>query len=141
MKGPHTEDVRDYLGDPSLPLPAGLRAYYWLYPYRTLAAVRDAAMADFSSGVKPCAFWLLKFFPVALMFTFDEPPGWNFPVASFEPWRSAGIDDEVQIPLRLAPPTNQYWPEAPTENGAVLYGDAAVMAGVPVQQRDRRLLR
>lgn len=141
FKGPITEPIKDYLGDPSHSLPSALRAYYWLYPHRTFTALRDVAMADFGAGVKPCAFWLLKFFPVAVMFTIDEPEGWSFRVGSFEPWRSVGIDEVVELPLQLRPVIHQYWPEAPTENGALVYGEAAVMAGMPVQRRERRLFR
>jgi hypothetical protein len=32
-KGPLTEPLRDYFLDTELPLPSGLRIYYWLYPY------------------------------------------------------------------------------------------------------------
>lgn len=135
-KGPHTEAVRDYLTDYALPMPGPLRFYYWLYPYRTLVAVRDAVTSRLGIGQLPVSFWLLKFFPLAIMVTWDEPAGWNFNVSSLDPWRDVSIDDEVALPVQLTPVVEHLWPEAPEDLRVIMYGEAAVTAGV-VGSRDR----
>jgi hypothetical protein len=45
-KGPHTEEVRDYILDLSKPLPQALSMYYWAYPHKRQVLVRDASYMD-----------------------------------------------------------------------------------------------
>lgn len=127
LKGPKTEAIRDYLLDCSLPLPLGIKIYYWLYPFGPHVMVRDAALIDLRVG-KPTAMWLFKFFPVAFLVTWDEPEGYNFDLNSFESWRYSICDEEADLTIRLRPLIHQYWPEAPTDNSVILYGQEAMVA-------------
>ena len=61
-KGPLTEAFRDYILDPTLPLPHSLRLYFWLYPHRPQVLIRDAAFTEIGRRAHFC-FWLMKFFP------------------------------------------------------------------------------
>ncbi|MDR6153888.1 hypothetical protein QF021_001977 [Acidovorax delafieldii] len=125
LKGPLTEAVRDYLLDDSLPLPPGVRVFYWAYPHRIHVMLRDAAYTQLSVG-KPFAFWLLKFFPIAFLVAWDEPVGLPYPMHDFESWRSVSINHAADLPLSLSDFPPLLWPEAPTEDSMVMYGQEAI---------------
>ncbi|MDE2598132.1 MAG: hypothetical protein KGL40_00765 [Rhodocyclaceae bacterium] len=127
-KGPQTEALREYMLDTSLPLPEGISIYCWPYPYRGHVVVRDAAFTYLPIG-KPCVFWLLKFFPVAFMVTWDQPEELVLEkVVSFDTWRNAPYDYQAEIPVPLMPLIYEYWPEAPTDDSIVVYGPEAITA-------------
>jgi hypothetical protein len=125
MKGPQTETIRDYFLDSSLPFPSGLNAYYWAYPHRPQVMFRDAAYCDIPSGVS-YMIWLLKFFPVAFLITWGEPTGLKYPMHSFEPWRSVSFNHEFELPLSLRSIPPIYWPEAPSNESVLMYGQEAI---------------
>lgn len=102
-----------------------MKAFYWAYPHRPHIMFRDAAYLDIRSG-RPFAFWMLKFFPIAFMIAWDEPTPLDYFVSPFEPWRNIAFDAEVDIPIALRPVPPIYWPEAPTDHSAVMYGQEAV---------------
>lgn len=125
LKGPLTETIRDYFLDTSKPLPDGLRAFYWAYPYRPHVMFRDAAYLDIRSG-SPFTMWMLKFFPIAFLLAWDEPKGLAYPIESFEPWRSVPYSTVVDMPITLRPIPPMYWPEAPTEKSMLIFGQEAM---------------
>lgn len=127
QKGPLTEAIRDYFLDASLPLPDGIRIFYWPYPYRPHVMARDAAFLHIPTG-KPFAFWLLKFFPVAFLVAWDEPHGVKEPIEPLHIWRHIGFNDELELRLMLKPIPPLYWPEAPTDESVILYGQEALFA-------------
>ena len=127
LKGPLTNMVREYMFDESCDLPEGLNIYVWTYPYRPHIMVRDAAYLDIPSG-KSVAFWLLKFFPVAFALAWGEPAGWNQPVHRLSDWRGLPFAQVVDLQLRLRPCVPPAWPEAPTTESAILYGQEAIHA-------------
>jgi len=127
-KGPLTEAVRDYILDESLPLPEGLSIFYWAYPHSAHVMVRDAAIMNVAPSAKPFAMWLLKFFPLAFMIAWDEPHGMEFTPHSFESWRSLPFSYRAELPLTLRPTIPAYWPEAPTDNTLIMYGQEAIHA-------------
>lgn len=125
-KGPITEPLRDYLLATTQALPPQIRLYYWLYPYRTQILVRDAVKGDFRTHLS-VAFWLMKFFPLAFMVTFDEPPGRLYPslgnldVCGADPF---GREHTISLPLR--PLIHRAWPEHPTDSEVIVSGPQAV---------------
>ena len=127
LKGPLTEAVRDYFLDENLPLPAGIKVFYWPYPHRIHVMCRDAAYTHLPSG-QPFVIWLLKFFPVAFLVAWNEPVGLTYPIHSLEPWRSARIDEVAQLPLSLVGIPPLFWPEAPTRESILMYGQEAIHA-------------
>lgn len=127
LKGPLTRAMRDYFLDVSLPLPSGIRVFYWAYPYQLHVMFRDAAYIHLPTG-RPFALWLLKFFPVAFLVAWDEPTGLNYPIHSLDPWRSAPIDLVAELPLNLTNIPPLFWPEAPTEQSMLMYGQEAIHA-------------
>jgi hypothetical protein len=138
-KGPHTEALRAYMLDTSLPLPAPLRVFYWLYPHQSHVMARDAAYVDLGVG-NPFAVWLLKFYPIAFMVTWDGPETLPFPAESFDEWRSVGYSVNADIPIRLNPLPPEYWPEAPTDHSVLAFGREAisVMANSSVKGTSRK---
>jgi len=124
-KGNLTEALRDYFLDPTLPLPNGLNAFYWAYPHRSHIMFRDAAYLDIRVG-NPFAFWMLKFFPIAFMITWDKPTPLDHHISTFESWRNIPFDAAVDIPITLRPIPPVHWPETPTDYTMILYGQEAV---------------
>lgn len=127
-KGPLTESIRDYILDTSLPFPDGLSAFYWAYPHKPQVMVRDAAYLNITGGHQPFVLWLLKFFPVAFMVTWGEPTGLMYEPQNFNPWRHVAYGTGVDMPLILRPTAHPYWPEAPSNNNILLYGQEAIHA-------------
>lgn len=127
LKGPETEEIRDYFLDETLPLPDSLNIYYWAFPFNRQVLVRDCAYLDLNVG-KPVVIWLMKFFPIAFMVTWKEPAGYNFQMPNLAVWGREPIDHEVELPLPLNGIVEPYWPEAPTESSIVTYGQEAVVA-------------
>lgn len=127
LKGPLTEAVRDYFLDDTLPLPPGIKVFYWAYPHRVHVMFRDAAYTYLPSG-QFFILWLLKFFPLAFLVAWDEPVGLIYHVHSFEPWRSASINEVVELPLSLSNIPPLFWPEAPTNKSILMYGQEAIHA-------------
>jgi hypothetical protein len=128
LKGPHTEDLRDYFLDSAKPLPSYLDVYYWVYPYRTQLLVRDAVLKDLHHQ-DPAYIWIMKFFPLAFLVVWDNPKGYvyqQFP--NLGKWRQLGIDDEVDLPVQLSVVPHERWPEAPTDHTFVMYGEGAMGA-------------
>lgn len=128
-KGPLTEAVRDYLLDDALPLPTGIKIFYWAYPHRRHVMFRDAAYTHLPSG-RSFVLWLLKFFPLAFLVAWDDPIGLAYPIHSFEPWRSAPIDGNAELPLSLSGIPPLFWPETPTKESMLMYGQEAIHAGL-----------
>ena len=132
-EGPMTEAVRDYFLDESVSLPVGLRFFYWAYPFRPQIMMRDASYLYVPSG-SPFTFWLLKFFPVAFMLTWDESPQFVCPVHSLhslhslDPWRDVPYATTAKLPLVIAPLLPELWPEAPSKDTVILVGKEAVVA-------------
>ncbi len=127
FKGVNTDAFRDYFLNETLPLPDGLKIYFWVYPFHPQVLVRDCGYLDTSNG-KTVVIWLMKFFPLAFLVTWqDELPN-RFDLCNFDPWRNSGINDLVNLPVRLRPIVHPDWPEAPTDNAVVLYGPEAMVA-------------
>lgn len=125
LKGPLTEPLRDYFLDESLPLPEGINVYYWAYPHRPHIMARDAGHLQISTG-EVFTFWLLKFFPIAFWVVWGEEKAFPPPIHSLARWRSSPFSLQVELPITLRPITPQFWPEAPTEDSVVTYGQEAI---------------
>lgn len=125
-KGAITEPLRDYLLDRAQPLPEQIRVYYWLYPFRPQVLIRDACLLLMGSDSDPFLFWLMKFFPLAFLVTFEEPAQRPFEMANLDRFGSRPFDFRSSVPVRLRPHIHELWPEAPTDRTVILYGEQAV---------------
>ncbi|MBI5437290.1 MAG: hypothetical protein HY937_09330 [Nitrosomonadales bacterium] len=127
QKGSLTEPIRDYFLDETKPLPDGLKIYFWLYPFKHHVMARDCGYVDLRIQ-EPVVVWFLKFFPVAFMVTFEEPASYSFPFVCLSSWGKEQIDFEAELPVDLRSITPEYWPEAPTRNSVVMYGQEAIVS-------------
>lgn len=76
----------------------------------------------------PINFWCLKFFPLGFMVTWaNEHPG-KIALPSLRDYMINAGTHPADIPLYLDRIPHQLWPKAPGDNGALLYGDAAIGA-------------
>ncbi len=126
-KGFITEPIASYFQNPSKPLPPEIKIYYWPFPYKNHIMARDCALTDLKVK-EPVVVWFLKFFPIAFLITFEEPPGYEFKVAELSQWRNEDIDYETETPVYLNDLPHQYWPEAPSNTSIVVYGQEAIVS-------------
>lgn len=128
LKGAHTEEFKELFLDESLPIREWVRVYYWPYPFNRQILIRDCALTDLRVR-EPVVIWLMKFFPIAFMVTFNEPQGYTFAVQELTRLpTSPGGAGVVDVPIVLRPIVHQFWPEAPTPRSIVMYGQEAVWA-------------
>jgi hypothetical protein len=128
LKGPHTDDLRDYFLDPTRPLPDYWNIYYWVYPYQTQVLVRDAVLKDLRCEDN-AYIWIMKFFPLAFLMVWDDPKGYGYSqYPNLMKWRHIAIDDTVDMPVQLTVVPHERWPEAPTEHTFLMYGEGAMGA-------------
>lgn len=126
LKGPHTEDLKDWFYDKRRPIPDYMKIYYWPYPYKIQVLARDSAMRDLRTN-DSAYFWLMKFFPIAFLVIWDSPSGYEYPhLNSFEDFRDLGPDEEVNMPVSLTSVPHERWPEAPENNRFCMFGEGAI---------------
>jgi hypothetical protein len=121
---PLMDAVRQFVLDETRPLPEGIDIHYWVYPYRRQMALRDAALAlDFFKT--HIVVWCLKFFPLGFLVTWSNEHRDRLRVPSLRGFMlHSGVHDaDVLFDLINVP--HQFWPEAPTDQGALLIGEAA----------------
>lgn len=123
-KGPETEALRDWFMDESLPLPRGIRFYYWPFPHQGSVIFRDAGYMEFSR--EPVVLWMMKFFPVAFVMSFESSPEPHFNFPRLSDYHEF-LPIDINLPLHLEGIPPRYWPEAPTDNSAIVYGKEALM--------------
>lgn len=126
-KGQRTETIAWYLTNLDATLPTGIKIYWWPYPYKHQVLIRDAAYLDIPSG-HPVSIWLMKFFPLAFLVVFDAPESLRFNVDELSACRDCRTNEVVNMTIDCRRPLHPYWPEAPSDTSAVLYGEAAAFA-------------
>lgn len=126
-KGRQTDIITSYLLNKNEPLPDFLNIYYWIYPYQNQVLTRDSVLTNLRVG-EPVYIWLIKFFPIAFFVTWDEPKGYNFNLFldSLSSYRNLAIDDEADVNVGFNNLPNQFWPEAPTDDTILAYGEEAI---------------
>lgn len=125
LKGPETDTFRDWFLDKSSPLPEKVRFYYWSFPHQGCVLFRDAAYLHIPSG-RVAAIWLMKFFPISFLIAFEKDENPMFALPSLSEWSDRSPDEQVELPLHLTGIPNRYWPEAPTKQSMVVYGQEAM---------------
>lgn len=120
-------DLTDYFLDENLNFPKNIKVYYWIYPYQDQVTVKGAMLSHHywhSFGF----FMLIKFFPIAFMLVVDEPSKWDLPLRRLDNLLTNDIEHEVRVMVNFIDLPAQRWPEAPGDQGMVLYGDNATAA-------------
>lgn len=126
LKGPLTTQWRDFFLDETLPVPGGSNFYYWVYPYRRQALVRDAGSLDISSGGQSI-YWLMKFYPMAFSVWMPQN-GWTLGYRDLVGYLTAHPDDVVDVMVDLAPVPHELTLEAPTTRQAIMFGRDSIVA-------------
>ena len=118
--------VRDYVLDPSEPLPETVNLFFWLHSYRGSVAIPD--MVKYSLRDQSLhRLDVLKYFPIGFLATasrmYDGLP-------SLSRYRTAGSAEVVKVPVPIKAVRPPDWPEAPSDHdGTVtLIGEAAANA-------------
>lgn len=125
--GPFEIAMAEYFLDDTRSLPRDMKLYYWVYPHQSQIIVRDAVLT--SLRVKePVIFKLLKFFPLAFLATWEEPPGYNFNFEDLTKFGSCALNDEFPIVIDTQAMPDMQWPEAPSKDTVPLYGADAMCA-------------
>ena len=116
-------ELRDWFLDTELKFPEGIRIYYWVYPHHGCVIFRDAAIADIRIQ-KTAAIWLLKFYPLSFMISREktESQMFNLPIL---PVNNDGV---TQLPIQIRGIPHRYWPEAPTDDTIIAYGQEAMFS-------------
>lgn len=137
--GAIAKPMRNYFLNPGAKLPSSVSVYYWVYPFQKQVLIRDCALTDLTiKNHEPVSLWLMKFYPLAFMVTWDKPTNYAVDAPNLGDYRSLGIDDVVQIPIPLRPVKHEFWPEAPTTHSFLLYGDGAIGAIKRPPRKPRR---
>ena len=126
-KGPETEVLRDAFLDPVIPLPENVRFYYWPFPHHGCVIFRDAGYLDIPTG-NVAVIWLMKFFPLSFMMSWEDTERPFFRLPCLSNWRVSDPEQEIELPLQLKGIPHRYWPEAPTKTSVVTFGQEAMFA-------------
>ena len=126
----------DFFRDTARPLPSHLEFHVWVYPSNRRVMIRGAVRQGLLGEGGLLHFFLLKFFPLALMFTFDSSLELPSAVRSLAAARGLRLGDEMDLvlPVRGVPLTS--WPEFPTDDDSAicLHGEQSAVA-FPRRQR------
>jgi hypothetical protein len=138
--GKMTQPLRNYLLNCEEPLPRAIRIYYWLYRSPIQVLVRDAAVGWPGNGITPFTFWLMKFYPLAFLVTFNEPEKRAFSLTALDQYGSLRSEAKRVVPVELYPMIPDSFPEIPTnrEGHMILYGEEAVVAAPPATVRNMK---
>jgi hypothetical protein len=94
--------------------------FYWIYDAHELFLMRNAYYTTWHPTVEVKPLVLLKFYPLAFMFT-QEPLFMGFP--NLKTFLRARDDEEVEIPLDLSRrDKHPFWPATATPNNIILLG-------------------
>ena len=99
-----------YVLDPEAPLPDSIHVFYWPHPWNNIVVSRDFWRPHdfFQSGSNISCFSTLKYYPLA--FLVGEHPEYAA-LPSFNCFRTAGVDEVVQLPIDLTLKIDYNWPE------------------------------
>jgi hypothetical protein len=126
LKGPRTEEWREFFLDETLHVPSGTNFYYWIYPYRRQALVRDAGALDISTRGN-AMYWLMKFYPLAFAVWMPQNH-WQLPYRDLVTYCGSDPDHTVDVMIDLAPIPHELILEAPTGTQAIMFGRDSIVA-------------
>ncbi len=125
MEDDHLSDfdvtAASYVLDLEAPLPDSLHVFYWSHPWNNIVVERDfwRPCKYFNIHSVIACFSTLKYYPIA--FLVGEHPEYAA-LPSFDIFRTAGVDEVVQLPIDLTLKIRFDWPEF---ESATVLGKAA----------------
>lgn len=132
-RGDTGNDVVDFFLDQNKPFPSAMNIYCWVYPYNRQVLVRDAGKF-FELGAAFVVMWIMKYFPLGFMITWDQPKHLSFDLLNLKDYALISGGAAVEAPIRLKNPPAMHFPEEVEKNEMILYGDGAM--GANEQQRN-----
>lgn len=122
--------IKNFVLDKENILSDEIEIYYWFYPHSEQVLARDFGYMDIPTQSN-FTVWLLKFFPLGFMITWNRPSTFDFldhsiSLHRISDYRHENYDSIVDLPVQLYPIQDQSWPEAPTNRSAILLGADAV---------------
>lgn len=125
--GTMTMAAREYFLKSVAHFPSGMKIYYWIYPYNKQVLVRDGLLF-FCFSKKIIRFWLMKYFPLGFIVTWEQPEEIQIDLECLDFYAGGDINSVVDVPVNLKNIPSPVWPEEPTDDCAVLYGNRAISA-------------
>ncbi|PTU32407.1 hypothetical protein [Stenotrophobium rhamnosiphilum] len=107
-------------------LPAGLKLYYWFYPYKPQIIVRGFGFTPMIGSGSIFVGWVMKFFPLAFLFV-NQEEGIALDLPEMSVYSDLPMDAEIDLHIPLRPTTHPRWPESYVgEHGLILSGNHAM---------------
>jgi len=132
-KGDATEPVKRYMQDRLVQLPDTLRLFWWAFPFAEQVHMKDAGMFRLRKGAAELTtYWLLKFYPLAFLLTFNAPGKTPFDQApEMSLYRSVKRETIVDLEVTLNPVLPPQWAEVPMGDWFVISGADSLSASPP----------
>lgn len=112
-----------------LPPPPEMECFYWPYPFNDQVILRDVSKTKLGTGISPLLFKLLKFYPLSFMLIWQRDASvWPIPGAELTRYRGLSNDDTASIAFDLRSIPHQRWPEAPSDDEAIMMGGRPMYA-------------
>ena len=122
-----SKNIGEFLFDESAQIPPGISVFYWIYPYTTIAVVRDIGMPAVRGRFdKVGLFNILKFFPIAYLVT-DIPAYEHLQELTIFRQYPATYEADVSVDLQSA--KDPRWPDV-IEDGNVIVGGAPLQSSI-----------
>jgi hypothetical protein len=122
-----SKSLLGFLFDENAVVPSGISVFYWVYPYASIAVVRDIAMnAVRGSFGNVGGFDILKFFPIAYIVT-DLASYESLPELTM--FRTLPATQEADVQLMLQPVRDHRWPDT-VDDGNVILGGATMESSI-----------
>lgn len=113
-------DLRSYFLDESLPLPDGVKVYYWPYLGEEQVIITGLGLSSIN-GVHGAVGDLIKFSPMAYYIAFSPGDSLDLPVPSIRGHGCNDLDCEVSLLIKLDSIPPQHWPENPAADHHTLF--------------------
>jgi hypothetical protein len=118
----YENSMRRHVFNENIPIPESLNVFYWAYPYKNLAVIRDTIMLKQKSQFgEVTGFQIYMFYPVAFLVT-DLNQYEN--LKSLSSFNSLPPEKEAKIKINLNEQKDPYWPFK-TDDDIIVLGQAA----------------
>jgi hypothetical protein len=122
-----SKGLTDFIYNESAPVPDAISVFYWIYPFTSIAVVRDIAMPAIRGSFDEVGgFDMLKFFPIAYLVT-DIPAYEN--LLDLTAFRNLGAGDEAEVPISFRSVRDPRWPDI-VDDGNVIVGGATMESSI-----------
>ncbi len=123
----HPEAVRQYILNPSAPVPEKLEVYYWLYPSDIQVIMLGAGVMSIGhmeemKSIRVIISEFIKFYPLAFWVTWDQPKI-KVNLHCLTRNKSLGIDEKSSFQISSINLPRIDWPENPSDNEIIVFND------------------